>query len=125
MIMGIGIDVIKIARITALYDRYGDRFARRILSQKELKELPYKINPHHFLAKRFAVKEALVKALGTGFREGIVMPDITLEHDAMGRPSVVFSGFLEQLCIAKQISGVHVSLSDEKDYAVAMAVLEG
>ena len=78
MILGIGTDLVSVARIARLHQRYGDAFSRRILAPSELLELPTAAAPAHFLAKRFAVKEAVVKALGCGFGNGVAPRQIAL-----------------------------------------------
>ena len=95
MIVGIGTDLVKISRITSLHEKQGERFARRILSELEWEEFAATKQKNHFLAKRFAVKEAAAKALGMGFRQGIEYKDIAVLHDELRCPILVFQGQAE------------------------------
>lgn len=122
MILGIGTDLVSVSRIARLHQRYGDAFARRILAPSELLELPTAVAPAHFLAKRFAVKEAVVKALGCGFGNGVAPRQIALLHDASGAPSLQLFGVAADRLAALDAQ-VRVSLSDERDYALAFVVL--
>ena len=125
MIFGIGTDIVRIQRLRADLERYGERFARRILADEELVEFRQAAQQAHFLAKRFAAKEAVVKALGTGFRAGISLHDIAVGHDDRGKPLLVFSERLITYLAERGVAdGGHLSLSDEQEYAVAFVVLE-
>lgn len=103
--------------------RYGDRFAQRILAENELDEFQTYAKPAHFVAKRFAAKEAAVKALGMGFRAGISLRQIAVIHDSFGKPVLQFHG--EALRFAEQngITRSYISLSDEDHYAIAYVIL--
>src|SRR3990167_5452370 len=93
MIYGIGTDIVKIARIDRMWKEHGEHFARRILTAYELAAFSeQKNNQVAFLAKRFAAKEAIAKALGTGFRDDILLTQVGIETDNVGKPSVVFYG---------------------------------
>lgn len=124
MIVGIGTDIVSIARFEAMYERHGARVAERILSAAELPEFSKAARPARFLAKRFAVKEAAAKAFGTGFRAGLSLRHIGLRHDELGRPELVFFGRAEELCLQLQVSNSHVSVADEQDYAIAFVTLQ-
>lgn len=124
MIAGIGTDIVSIARIRTALDRFPDRFARKILSEHEFAEFMKNSDQATFLAKRFAAKEAAVKALGTGFRHGIQHCDITVSHDTYGRPVLVFDGKAAIKMTENKITNSHLSISDERDHAVAFVVLE-
>lgn len=124
MIHGIGTDIVSVARMQVNIERYGDRFARRILAEREYEQYRGVFHPGRFLAKRFAVKEAVVKALGTGFSAGVYPRQISVEHDERGKPSLSYSGSAADLCRAAQICRSHVSISDEEHYAVAFVILE-
>lgn len=125
MILGIGTDIAALARIESLHLRYGERFARRILSETEMAEFFKHAHPARLLMKRFAAKEALAKALGTGLRHPVSMTQMTVTHDELGKPGFVFSlqllDYIEQFGIARH----HLSISDERDMAVAFVILEG
>lgn len=124
MIFGIGTDIVSTSRIEAAVQRHGDAFARRILSQHEYTEFSAQAHPARFLAKRFAAKEAFAKATGHGLRHPVTLHHISVGHDEMGKPNFVFDGglvtYLEQLGITRH----HLSISDEKDTAVAFVILE-
>ncbi|MSQ68245.1 MAG: holo-ACP synthase [Gammaproteobacteria bacterium] len=124
MIAGLGIDIVKTGRIRALYERYGEKFARRILAAGELLRLAESRTPVSFLAMRFAAKEAASKALGTGFRQGVSPCLIEVEHNALGKPSLRFHGAVAAHVAAAQVTASHVSLTDEAEYAAAVVVLE-
>ena len=124
MIHGVGADIVRVARLAADLERYGERFARRILGPREFEEFRTAVRPAHFLAKRFAAKEAAAKALGTGFRNGLTLAQITVDHDVLGRPILKYSGHAAELCRRLGISHSHLSLADEEDYAIAYVTLE-
>lgn len=123
MIHGIGTDIVSIARIDESLSRFGERFARRILSEKELESYRAISRPAPFLAKRFAAKEAAVKALGTGFSEGIAPVHIEVEHDALGRPLLRLFGPAARYQESQRIGEIHLSLTDEREFAVAFVVM--
>lgn len=124
MIHGIGIDIVAITRIRDNINRYGDRFAGKILDDHELIEYASAPSPAHYLAKRFAAKEALTKALGTGFSDGISLKNISIRNETSGQPGIVCNGKAEEIMATLGIVSCHLSLSDEQDYACACVVLE-
>lgn len=124
MIHGIGVDLVRIDRIKSSLDRFGERFARRVLSEEEYPKFKETTNPSQFLAKRFAAKEALSKALGTGFRDGLSFRQITIVHDEFGKPSIRCRDHAQQMFIRSAISNCHLSISDEFEYALAYVTLE-
>ena len=124
MIHGIGTDVVEYARFKALWARYGERFAERLLSERELPELGAHIDPARFLAKRFAAKEAFAKAVGSGMREPVTLHRIGVTHDGLGKPVLQFDETLRTYLAQLGINGHHVSISDERDLIVAFVVLE-
>lgn len=124
MIHGVGTDIVRIERMRAALARHGSRFAARVLNEAELAEFADQRDPARFLAKRFAAKEAAAKALGTGFRGGLTLRDIRVLHDIHGRPELCFSGEGEALLRRRGIAAVHLSLSDEDEYAVAFVAME-
>jgi holo-[acyl-carrier protein] synthase len=122
MIYGLGTDIVEVAR----FDRDAAKlrqFAARVLTTTEQQQMACSAHPSRFLAKRFAVKEAAVKAFGTGIAQGVSFQHIQIEHKPSGQPFLVFNGKLAKLCRQYRLSS-HVSLSDEKHYAVATVVLE-
>jgi holo-[acyl-carrier protein] synthase len=124
MIYGIGVDIATVSRLATTHERFGERFARRILHENEIGEFAGHTQPARFLAKRFAVKEAAVKALGTGERQGVLLKDFYLSHDKLGKPLLEVSGEAKRRCHLAGILHRHVSLSDEGDQVVAFVVLE-
>lgn len=124
MIFGIGTDIVRVARMQQDLERFGERFAERILTERELLEFRSVKNRAHFLAKRFAAKEAAVKALGTGFSQGIHLHEIGVNHDERGKPLLEFIGRALAYAHEQGIAYMHVSLSDEADHAVAFVTLE-
>jgi len=124
MIHGIGVDLVTISRIDDVYQRFGERFARRFLHAKELIQLKNAPNAKHFLAKRFAIKEASVKALGTGERAGVLLRDFYIEHTELGKPLLRADGRAAELFKEHGIQATHVSISDEGDQVAAFVVLE-
>lgn len=124
MIFGIGTDIVEYARIERLHQRYGDRFAERILSEREIGEYQGHANPARFLAKRFATKEAFAKAVGSGLREPVSMRRISTTHDGLGKPVLQFDETLRIHLAQLGINGHHLSISDERNMVVAFVVLE-
>ncbi len=125
MIFGIGTDIISVARIETAAQRHGDAFAKRILSAHEYLELSAQAHPARFLAKRFAAKEAFAKATGQGLRHPVSLQRITVSHDELGKPIFVFAEMLANHLVKMGIVRHHLSLSDEKDTALAFVILEG
>lgn len=122
MIVGLGIDIVELGRIRSAYERFGHRFALRILTPHELERLP--AEPVAYLASRFAVKEAAVKALGTGFSQGVTLHDIEVNADSLGRPGLRFFNAAGRRFADLQATRAHLSLSHGRDSAVAVVVLE-
>jgi holo-[acyl-carrier protein] synthase len=124
MIHGIGMDIVEVARIQKAIRRFGDRLARRILTGAEWEEYQRAGARARFLARRFAVKEALVKALGTGFSDGLAPRQIGVIHDHLGRPGLSCDGPARDRLAALGIGNSHLSITDEREYAAAVVVLE-
>jgi len=124
MIHGIGVDIVKVERMRAGLQRFGHRFSRRILTSQEHAEFESRRCPPRFLASRFAAKEAFSKALGTGFRDGLTFHTLSVSNDPLGRPLMIFAGRAAEILEALAIGSIHLSLSDEIDFAVAFVVLE-
>ncbi len=124
MIFGIGVDVLEAARVNKLYDRYGEHFVERLLMPAEREQMSKTKRTERFLAMRFAAKEAIVKAMGTGFAHGIWIRDVGIVQNAWGRPEVVYSPRGEKVRRQLGIGGGHVTLTDEAGLIVAVAVLE-
>lgn len=119
MIFGIGTDIVSIERIREALSRHGERFAERVLSVSEQEAFSSCASPEHFLAKRFAAKEAAAKAFGTGFTNGLAMRDIIVVNDQNGKPGLQFQGRAERLGEELGIGRTYLSLSDERDHAIA------
>ncbi len=123
MIFGIGTDIVQVDRIGRSIERFGERFARRILMPQELQHYATQKRRVRFLAMRFAAKEAVVKAMGTGFANGMWVRDVGVLPDPRGKPQIVYSARGENLCAAMGIGDGFLSLSDEAGLVVAVAVL--
>ncbi len=121
--IALGTDILEIARIEAVLERQGERFVQRILTAEEQLEYEVHAQGKRLLAKRFAAKEAVAKALGPGIGRGVSWQDICIEHDDKGAPLVELSGGAAE--VARRLGGSRVllSLADEKDYVVAFAAL--
>jgi holo-[acyl-carrier protein] synthase len=124
VIHGIGIDIVAVSRMQDNIDQHGNRFANKILCDQELIEYESVSTPAQYLAKRFAAKEALTKALGTGFRDGISLKNIRIRNETTGKPGIICDGKAEEIMSSLGIISCHLSLSDERDYACACVVLE-
>lgn len=123
MIHGVGIDLVRTARIEAVLARFGERFARRILTEAEYRRFAHTRRPADFLAKHFAAKEAFVKALGTGFRQGVSWREIEVHNDPLGKPYLEFAGRVRELMESYRAGECHLSLCDEGEYAAASVTL--
>ena len=125
MILGIGTDIVALARIEALHVRYGERFAQRVLSVSEMTEFSVHASPARLLMKRFAAKEALAKAAGSGLRHPVSLLQISVTHDEQGKPAFSFAAELAAHLKQLGVTRHHLSISDERDIAVAFVILEG
>jgi holo-[acyl-carrier protein] synthase len=123
MIYGIGVDVLEAARISKSIERFGDHFINRLLMPAERAQLARTKRPERFVAMRFAAKEAIVKAMGTGFAHGIWIRDIGVVQNAWGKPEVVYSERGEAVRRGLGVGEGHVTLTDEAGLIVAVAVL--
>jgi holo-[acyl-carrier protein] synthase len=128
MIYGIGVDLIEIARIEAAYARFGERFARRVLTDRELERYHARrarsdVRGIAFLATRFAAKEAISKALGLGMHTPMTWRAVEVVNDPSGRPLAFASGELRAFMQRRRLR-LHVSLTDERSMATAYAIAE-
>ncbi|MPW34940.1 holo-ACP synthase [Vibrio sp. B1Z05] len=123
-IVGLGTDIAEIERVEKALNRTGLPFAQRILTESEMAQFEKLNLKAKFLAKRFAAKEAASKALGTGIAQGVSFQDFTVSNDELGKPQLHLSG--KALQISKQLgtTHVHLSISDERHYAVATVIFE-
>lgn len=128
-IRGIGTDLVSIARIAAALDQHGERFRARLLTAEERRDFPEKRHDaraeSRWLAKRWAAKEAVAKAFGTGIGGELSFQDIVIGREVSGRPTLSFRGKGVELARRRGVVHAHVSLSDERDIALAFVVLEG
>jgi len=125
MILGVGIDIIEVARIAASYERFGERFVNRILLPDEIAYCQSHKQPAPFLAARFAAKEAISKAFGTGIGAQLGWQDMEIRRKESGEPYVVLHGKGEELFKSRKAKRLLVSLSHTQNYAAVTAVLEG
>ena len=124
MIYGVGTDVVEIQRIEKALERFGDRFARRILCESELRRFAVHRQPAAYLAKRFAAKEAFTKALGTGIHAPANWHGVWVQNLPSGKPVLQFSEELARLLERRKILSSHLSLTDERGVAMATVILE-
>lgn len=124
MIYGIGIDVVEPHRVARLLEKYGERFARRVLTPAEWPGYMKTSRQVLFLANRFAAKEAFSKAMGTGFRYPVTLQCISVVQNRAGKPGFAFHPDLEALVRSRGVSGQHLTISDEQSLACACVVLE-
>ena len=122
MIHGIGSDILSVHRMARDWERLGDKLASRILHADEWMAYENCRFKPRYLAKRFAAKEAVAKALGTGFREGVSARRIAVGHDELRRPIPRLHGPAADYAASHSIGRIWLSISDERDYAVAFAV---
>ena len=125
MIRGIGVDIVKVDRIEQAMERWGSRFLKRIFTAAEIERCQQRARPAQCLALRFAAKEAFAKALGLGMRKGLRWRDIEVVHDHLGKPDLLLHNQAQRLLEAVEASRTWLSLSDERESAVAVVVLEG
>ncbi|SJZ88122.1 Holo-[acyl-carrier protein] synthase [Vibrio cincinnatiensis] len=123
-IIGLGTDITEIVRIEKALSRSGDAFAARILTPEELVIFQVLKQKARYLAKRFAAKEAASKALGTGIAHGVSFQDFQINNDVNGKPLLILSGKAAEFATAAQVTSIHLSLSDERHYALATVILE-
>jgi holo-[acyl-carrier protein] synthase len=122
MICGVGLDLIEIERVRRAWARFGDRFARRVLSDAEWASMHG--DPAAFLAGRLAAKEAVFKALGTGWAEGVTWRDVEVLNAPSGAPEIRLRGVAQRRCAERGASGAHLSLSHTREHAAAVVVIE-
>ena len=123
MIYGIGTDIVELSRIKKTYMRFGEKFTNRLLMPEEQSMYLQSRNPIRFLAMRFAAKEAIVKAMGTGFSNGIWIRDTGIINDKLGKPLVIFSSRGQAVCKKLGFGESHISLSDEAGLILAFSIM--
>ena len=125
MIIGIGTDLAVIARIQRLAEKYEDRFLRRVFTAHEREECFRRQQWAEALAARFAAKEALMKALGTGYRQGVKYQEIEVFHHPSGKPELRLQGVTADYAARLGVTSMHVTLTHDGGLALAVVVLEG
>jgi holo-[acyl-carrier protein] synthase len=123
LVKGIGNDLVEIARIDRSLSRHGERFAQKILSDKELALFQKSRRAANFLAKRFAAKEAVSKALGTGIAQGVTWHDIEIWHQEGGQPCINLYGAAHQRLSDIGAKDVHISITDEAGLVSAFSII--
>ena len=124
MIKGLGVDIVKINRISRIADRWQDKFLNKVFTTSEINYCSQKKDKNQHLAARFAAKEAVVKMLGTGFKK-IGFKEIEVINDDHGKPEVILYDRTQKIASEKGIETIHISLSHEKEYAIAEVIGEG
>jgi holo-[acyl-carrier protein] synthase len=124
MIYGVGQDLVEIARIQRALDRFGERFAKRVLCEPELTRFRRHKQPAAYVAKRFAAKEAFCKALGTGIHAPANWHGVWVINLRSGKPELEFTPALKGLLEQRRIRRAHLSLTDERAFAAATVILE-
>ncbi|NAW85446.1 holo-ACP synthase [Photobacterium halotolerans] len=123
-IVGLGTDIAEITRVEHVLERAGETFARRVLTPEEFTIFSQHKQAGRYLAKRFAVKEAAAKALGTGIACGVSFQDFTVTNNERGKPELALAGKAAELAAQMAVRHIHLTIADEKHYAVATVILE-
>ena len=122
-IVGIGYDMIEVSRIRSVVSQWGSRFEERVFTPHEIEYCRGKKNCYQRLATRFAVKESVFKALGTGWQLGVGWKEIEVTNDKLGKPNITLSGRTEQLSRQMGVNNIFVSMTNTKDYGAAQVIL--
>jgi len=125
MIIGIGLDIVESSRIESVLSRWGSRFEERVFTEKELAYCNSKQDRCQRLACRFAAKEALFKALGTGWRLGIEWKDIEVTNNSFGKPCINLTGKAMEYSVQLGVKNIYLSITSTKNYGAAQVILEG
>ncbi len=123
MVFGVGTDIVQVSRIETVWQRFGERFSERLLLDEERELFAVSEHPVRFLSMRFAIKEAVVKAMGTGFAHGMWVRDVGMVPNDWGQPQIIYSARGRRMCERLGIGGGHVSMTDEAGLVLAVAVL--
>lgn len=123
-IVGVGLDIVDVARIRKMAEEYGDRFLRRVFNDDEIEYCMKFSDPFPHLAARWAAKEAVTKALGTGFSQGVTWKNVCVINAPSGEPIVLLTGTAQKLASSLKVKKIWLSLSHTWDYAAAVAVVE-
>jgi holo-[acyl-carrier protein] synthase len=124
MISGIGTDIVSTSRFQRFLDEGNNALLERLFTQPERDTCMNRKDSASCLAARFAAKEAFMKALGTGLRDGISWHDMEVSNDALGKPGLRLSGKTAELSQVQKLTGMHLSISHDGGHAVATVVLE-
>jgi holo-[acyl-carrier protein] synthase len=124
MIRGIGVDTIELERVGRVYAQYGEKFLRRIYSSEERDYSLRYADPVPRLAARFAAKEACMKALGTGWSNGVRWRDIVVINSPSGKPGIKLFGNAQRFAELQSVSRIHLSISHSKDHATVVVIFE-
>ncbi len=125
MIIGTGIDLVKIDRIERMMSRWGEVFLGRVFTEKEIARCQTRVRSAECFAGRFAAKEAFLKGIGSGLRNGIRWTDIEVDNDPLGKPSLSLRGRAKEVLQTQRIQKVLLTLSHDSPYVVAHVILEG
>lgn len=125
MVVGIGLDVVEVPRFEGVLSRHGERFERRVFAPGEIAACARRADRPRALAARFAAKEACLKALGTGWAEGLAFSQVEVENEPSGRPALRLHGPAAERAAALGVLRIHLSLTHDGEVAAAVVVLEG
>ena len=124
MIVGTGIDITEVPRVAAVMERFGERFLKRVYTNREIAYCQSKKYAVERFAARFAAKEAAMKAIGTGLRQGVTWHDVEVGREPGGRPTIIFTGRAEEFAKKLGVTRTALSLTHTKDTAMAQVILE-
>ena len=124
MIVGLGTDIIEIVRIGQMIERHGEIFLQRVYTDGEIRYCQRRKECYQHFAGRFAVKEAVFKALGTGWTQGVSWRQVETTNDESGRPAVLLRGNARQIADRMAVKTIHVSISHSQSHAIAQVILE-
>jgi holo-[acyl-carrier protein] synthase len=125
MVLGIGVDVVEVARVGRALEKYRERLENRVFTAEERSDCAGRVDRVLALAARFAAKEACLKALGTGWAGGVSFRQIEVRREASGRPALRLHGRAAETAAGLGVTATHLSLSHQPNVAVAVVVLEG
>jgi holo-[acyl-carrier protein] synthase len=124
MISGLGTDIVRVSRIRAMIEQHGPDFIERVFSQSEQDEAAKRRDPAEYYAGRWALKEAMAKAMGCGIGEKCGWKDISTKNHENGRPEAILSGKALETATGLNVSCIHISISHEQEYACATVIME-
>jgi holo-[acyl-carrier protein] synthase len=124
-IIGIGTDIVEVLRIARMIEQHGETFLRRVYTDREIAYCSSRRRVNEHYAGRFAAKEAILKALGTGWNRGVDWRDIEIRNEPIGRPQIAFAGVAREICEEQRIAEMLISISHCRSYATAYALATG